>query len=98
MDNLTKEEQRFQDTIEGGLAQLENLFAETDRMKEKILDGRKAFALYATHGLPMEITRDIAQERGYSVDEDGFREAMEQHRIESSSHHTMGKPCPRAPP
>ena len=43
LDNLTKEEQRFQDTIEGGLAQLENLFAETDKADTKTIDGGKAF-------------------------------------------------------
>ena len=90
LDNLTKEEQRFQDTIEGGLAQLENLFAETDKAGTKTIDGGKAFDLYATHGLPMEITRDIAQERGYSVDEDGFRDAMEAHRIASGGGQAMG--------
>ncbi len=46
--------------------------------------------LYATHGLPFEITRDIAGEEGFSVDEQGFLQAMEQHRVESGAGKEFG--------
>jgi alanyl-tRNA synthetase len=78
LENLTREEERFQRTLEGGLAQLETLFAGLGG--KKILGGEQAFELYATHGLPFEITRDIARERGLDVDEASFRSAMEQHK------------------
>jgi alanyl-tRNA synthetase len=45
--------------------------------KQTILDGHKAFDLYATYGLPLEISRDIAREQGLDVDEAGFNEAKE---------------------
>ena len=89
LDNLTREEERFQRTVESGLAQLENLFA--DLKSDQTLSGESAFELYATYGLPFEITRDIAKERGYQVDEPGFRSAMEEHRLASGGGQAMGE-------
>ncbi len=91
LDNLTREEERFQRTVEGGIAQLENLFRDLKAAGEKILDGKKAFELYATFGLPLEITRDIAQEQGLDVDEEGFRAAMDEHRQASGAGKAMGE-------
>ena len=48
-----------------------------------MLDGKRAFDLYATLGFPVEITRDILSESGLEVDEEGFFEAMEAHRLAS---------------
>jgi alanyl-tRNA synthetase len=87
LDNITHEEERFQRTVEGGIAQLESLFKES---KDMTLDGEKTFDLYATYGLPFEITRDIAQEQGYKVDEPGFQTAMEAHRIASGGGKSIG--------
>jgi alanyl-tRNA synthetase len=89
LENLTREEERFQRAIEGGLEQLETLFAGLGG--KKILGGEQAFELYATHGLPFEITRDIARERGLDVDEPDFRRAMEQHRTASGAGQAMGE-------
>lgn len=86
--NLTREEEQFQRTVEKGLAQLETLFTGLD--KEKTLKGEQAFELYATYGLPLELARDIARERGLDVDEAGFRAAMETHRTASGGGHAMG--------
>jgi len=91
LDNLTREEERFQRTVESGLAQLETLFAGLEKKKQKTLGGEQAFELYATYGLPFEITRDIARERGLDVDEAGFRAAMEEHRLASGSGQAMGE-------
>lgn len=55
-----------------------------------ILEGNKAFDLYATYGLPLEISRDIAREQGLDVDEAGFRAAMDEHRIASGAGKAMG--------
>jgi alanyl-tRNA synthetase len=56
LDNLTREEQRFQSTVESGLSHLED---QIQAMKTNTLSGEAAFDLYATHGLPLEITRDV---------------------------------------
>ncbi|MCK6540988.1 MAG: alanine--tRNA ligase-related protein, partial [Anaerolineales bacterium] len=56
-----------------------------------ILDGHKAFDLYATYGLPFEISRDIAREQGLDVDEAGFNDAKEHHAKASGGGKAMGK-------
>jgi alanyl-tRNA synthetase len=91
LENLTREEERFQRTLESGLAHLENLFSEMKKSGEQKLGGEAAFELYATYGLPLEITRDIARERGLQVDEAGFEASMEQHRLASGGGQAMGE-------
>jgi alanyl-tRNA synthetase len=101
LDNLTREEIRFARTVETGTSHLQTLLDEldTDRGDDQsgdesraaVLDGRKAFDLYATYGLPLEISRDIAREQGLEVDEPGFRAAMEEHRIASGGGKAMGQ-------
>jgi alanyl-tRNA synthetase len=100
LDNLTREEIRFARTIEAGTAHLQNLL---DRLRDTetsaldgvenmgTLDGHRAFDLYATYGLPFEISRDIAREQGLDVDEEGFKAAMEEHRVASGGGKAMGK-------
>jgi alanyl-tRNA synthetase len=67
------------------LARLETLLSDPATQAAGRLDGPRAFDLYATFGLPLEISRDIARERGLEVDEAGFRKAMETHREASGS-------------
>ncbi len=90
LDNLTREEERFQRTVESGVAKLENLFNKLRANQETVLPGSQAFDLYATYGLPLEITRDIAQEQNLDVDEVGFLQAMEQHRLASGAGEVFG--------
>jgi len=90
LDNLTREEVRFARTVETGTAHLQNSLDELSRQNETLLDGHKAFDLYATYGLPFEITRDIAKEQNLDVDETGFRAAMDEHRIASGGGKAMG--------
>jgi alanyl-tRNA synthetase len=92
LDNLTREEVRFARTVETGTAHLQTLLDAlvAERSRNAVLDGRKAFDLYATYGLPFEITRDIAREQGLDVDEAGFRAAMDKHRIASGGGKAMG--------
>jgi alanyl-tRNA synthetase len=85
LDNLTREEKQFQRTVKAGLEHLDELLANLQTKGETVLDGEKAFDLYATLGLPLEITRDIAQEQGLEVDDKGFQKAMEAHRQASSA-------------
>lgn len=91
LDNLTREEIRFARTIESGTAQLENLLSELRAANQTVLDGRRAFDLYATYGLPFEISRDIAREHGMDVDEAGFKVAREEHSIASGGGKALGK-------
>lgn len=89
LSNLTREEERFQRTLESGTAKLESMLERLPQ-GERILPGEQAFDLYATYGLPLEITRDIARESDYDVDEAGFRLAMEEHRLASGAGETFG--------
>ncbi|MBN1305587.1 MAG: alanine--tRNA ligase [Anaerolineales bacterium] len=91
LDSLTREEQRFARTVEAGMAQLDSLLDEVQSSGGKVLDGGKAFDLYATCGLPFEISRDIAQERSLNVDEAGFKAAMETHRLASGGGKAIGQ-------
>ncbi len=89
--NLTREEERFQRTVESGLSVLEEHLADLRSTGKNLLDGALAFDLYATHGVPLEITRDIVREQGFTVDENGFHQAMEEHRIASGAGKAFGK-------
>lgn len=91
LDNLTREEIRFARTVEAGTAHLENLLFALKSSNSRILDGDKAFDLYATYGLPFEISRDIAREQGLDIDESGFNTAKEKHAKASGGGKAMGK-------
>jgi alanyl-tRNA synthetase len=90
LDSLTREERRFQRTVDAGVARLENLFEKLKEGRRNVLPGEQAFDLYATYGLPLEISRDIARERGLDVDEAGFRNAMDEHRLASGAGEAFG--------
>lgn len=91
LEHLTREEIRFARTVEAGTAHLENLLSGLRATNQTLLDGHKAFDLYATYGLPFEISRDIAREQGLEVDEAGFNAAKEQHSKASGGGKAMGK-------
>lgn len=90
LDNLTREEVRFRRTVEAGVAKLENLLERLRAQGGRLLPGKQAFDLYATYGLPLEIARDIAREQGLDVDEPGFHQALEAHRIASGAGEAFG--------
>lgn len=90
LDALTREEKRFKRTVEQGLAHLEEMLQTVKSSGGKVLDGEKAFDLYATHGLPLELVRDIALEEGLEVDQAGFAKAMEEHRLASGAGKAFG--------
>lgn len=89
-ENLTREEIRFRRTVEQGLSQLDVYLEDLKVRGEKVLDGERAFDLYATHGLPLELIRDVAQEEGLDVDQEGFLRAMEEHRTISGAGKAFG--------
>ncbi len=74
---LRQEEERFAETLEQGLKHLESAVA---RMKGKQIPGVEVFKLYDTYGFPVDLTADIARERGLTLDMDGFNTAMEEQR------------------
>ncbi len=73
---LKQEEERFAETLENGMGVLEGALLREDRM----LDGETVFRLYDTFGFPVDLTADIARERGVQVDFAGFEAAMERQR------------------
>ena len=82
-ETFTAEEKRFAETLDSGFEQLQGYIDELKAGQQSKLDGKRAFDLYATLGFPVEITRDILAESGLEVDEKGFYEAMEAHRLAS---------------
>lgn len=90
IDNITREEVRFARTVDHGLSVLEQEIEGVKRSGSNLLEGSLAFDLYATHGLPLEITRDIVREHDIDVDVDGFKKAMEAHHIASGAGKAMG--------
>jgi len=91
LDNLTREEKRFAKTVHAGLEHLDELLTDIKTKGGQSLSGEKAFDLYATLGLPLEITRDIAQEQGLDVDGAGYEQAMEAHRLISGAGKDFGE-------
>ena len=90
LTNITREEERFQRTVEMGISQLNEMLEELRKAGKDTLDGHKAFELYATHGLPLELTRDVAQEQGLKVDDAAFVGAMDEHRVASGAGKAFG--------
>jgi alanyl-tRNA synthetase len=74
------EEERFFETLERGLAILEEEVASLKKKKKKTIPGPVAFRLYDTYGFPVDLTADIVMKDGFIVDEEGFSKAMEAQR------------------
>ncbi|MDY4838911.1 MAG: alanine--tRNA ligase [Lachnospiraceae bacterium] len=77
---LTQEEEKFNKTIDQGLAILADMQKEMEEKGEKVLSGENAFKLYDTYGFPVDLTEEILEEKGFSVDSKGFEKAMEVQR------------------
>jgi len=77
---IAKEEEQFNKTIDQGLSILAEMEAQMLATKAKILSGAEAFKLYDTYGFPIDLTKEILEEKGYTVDEEGFAKAMEVQR------------------
>lgn len=77
---IDKEEDQFNKTIDQGLSILSEMEADLEKQGEKTLSGSQAFKLYDTYGFPLDLTKEILEEKGISVDEEGFQAAMEVQR------------------
>ncbi|MGB4661820.1 MAG: alanine--tRNA ligase [Mobilitalea sp.] len=82
---LAVEEDKFNKTIDQGLNILADMEKEMESKNVKILAGEEAFKLYDTYGFPIELTREILLEKGYSLDEKGFKAAMDIQKITARS-------------
>ncbi len=82
---LTNEEAQFNKTIDQGLRILGELEARLQEKGEKILSGGDAFKLYDTYGFPVDLTKELLEEKGYQMDEDGFAREMEAQRVRARS-------------
>ena len=74
---IRTEEENFAKTIDGGMKIFADLLAEHKAKGETVFSGADAFKLYDTYGFPIDLTKEMAQEQGLSVDEDGYREQMQ---------------------
>lgn len=77
---LEQEEDKFNKTIDQGLSILNERIADMQAKGENTLAGADAFKLYDTYGFPLDLTREILEEKGYGVDEDGFAAAMKEQK------------------
>jgi alanyl-tRNA synthetase len=77
---ILEEEKSFLRTLEGGLKRIDSL-----DLKDKIIDGKTAFELYDTYGFPIDLTRLIAAENGWTIDEDGFSAALNEQKNRSKA-------------
>ena len=77
---LNNEEGQFNKTIDQGLKILSDMEEEMKASGQSVLNGQDAFKLYDTYGFPMDLTREILEEKGYSIDEEGFKKEMEVQR------------------
>ncbi len=80
---LTQEEDKFNKTIDQGLNILGTLQEELKEAGETVLSGENAFKLYDTYGFPLDLTKEILEEAGYTIDEAGFKAAMEEQRVKA---------------
>ena len=85
LQTVTAEEERFQRALNAGLALLDGLLERLRAGGTGVIPGEDAFRLWDTYGFPLDITRDVAQENGFSVDEAGYLEALQQQRRQSGS-------------
>jgi alanyl-tRNA synthetase len=94
-DGINSEEERFQRTLEQGMEMFERIAAKHG----KTIPGSEAFKLHDTFGVPIDLTRELAQERGIEVDDEGFRAAMAAQRDRSRGkvqHMAAAKDLPKS--
>ncbi|MCB0315476.1 MAG: alanine--tRNA ligase, partial [Calditrichaeota bacterium] len=80
MDVIRSEEESFNKTLDRGIEIFNDIISELKAKKQSVIPGGEAFKLYDTFGFPVDLTRVMAEEIGFSVDEDGFTVEMEKQR------------------
>jgi alanyl-tRNA synthetase len=82
---IKSEEDSFLKTIENGLIRVEKLIQQTIADGSKVLPSEEVFELYDTYGFPDDLTRIIAEEKGLTIDEEGFKEEMKKQKLRSKA-------------
>lgn len=82
---LTQEEDKFNKTIDQGLSILAEMEDAMKAAGQTTLSGADAFKLYDTYGFPLDLTKEILEEKGYGIDEEGFKACMEEQRVKARS-------------
>lgn len=93
LTEIQKEMDKFNKALEQGLKEFDKVISGIERHKQFVgaenvkdeINGKTAFRLYDTFGFPLELTVELAQEKGYSVDVDGFKSAFEEHQAKSKA-------------
>ncbi len=103
LDEMLKEIDRFEATLEKGMREFEKCIGGIERknefmsknnpdyQKETVIGGKQAFRLYDTYGFPVELTEELAVEKGYAVDMDGFNAAFKEHQEKSKANVATAK-------
>ena len=82
---LSAEEEKFRLTLKKGEAEFQKLLPNLMKNPKKIISGKVAYNLYETYGYPLELTKELGEENGFTVDEEGFKEAEKKHQEASKS-------------
>ena len=77
---ILSEEERFQRTLEQGLERLDSIMSNLSAQNILVIPGKDAFELYDTFGFPLDLTQNVAEEKGFTVDEAEFEKAMKEQR------------------
>lgn len=80
MEELAKEEEKFSQTLVKGEREFEKMLPNLMKGNSRIISGRLAFKLYDTYGFPIELTKELASEHGFDVDQKGFEECFAKHQ------------------
>ena len=80
---IKEEEDSFLRTLENGIKLLDNDIEEAKKAGKTEISGKDAFLLYDTYGFPLDLTKEILEEKGYGIDEEGFQKAMEKQRVKA---------------
>ena len=80
---IKREEDRFQETLDAGIKMAQEIIEKTKEQGGSALSGQQVFRLYDTYGFPFDLSQDIAEEAGLTIDKAGFDEAMERQRRQS---------------
>ncbi len=87
---ISIEEERFDATIDTGLGILAGMTAELEKSGKTVLSGEDAFKLYDTFGFPVDLTKEIVEEKGFTVDEDAFASLMTEQKVRARENRKAG--------
>lgn len=86
---VSLEENRFYETLDQGIGILQGIIKDLGVKKQRVISGSDVFRLYDTYGFPVELTREIAEENGLTIDETGFKDEMEKQRKRARAAHVQ---------